>query len=145
MVNGILSKESNDSRKRTRQDNSQTDEILLETEPGEVPWEDDQDDIEVASEASHTSDSQSVRSEATSRSDTPTVGSRPGRRAAAPGGGGGGVSRRSAKGHRKQGCSGVGVAGPSKACGKLAYKCTGYWKEDHGQVSYKHYFINTSV
>lgn len=128
MVNGTVSKDV-ETRKRTRQDIN-CDEILLETEPGEVPWEDDPDDVEVASEASHTSDSQSVRSEATSRSDTPTVGSRPGRRAAPSGGGAG---RKGARGSRKQGTSGVGVTGPSKACGKLAYKCTGYWKEDHGQ------------
>lgn len=45
MVNGTVSKDV-ETRKRTRQDIN-CDEILLETEPGEVPWEDDPDDVEV--------------------------------------------------------------------------------------------------
>ena len=68
-----------------------------------------------------------VRSEATSRSDTPTVGgvARKGGNKAR-----GQAASKAAKAAKKDRLTGLAGAKQTKP----GYRCSGYWKEDHGQV-----------
>ncbi len=92
------------------------------------PPAEDEVDLSVGGGSEATSDSQSVRSETTSRSATPT--------AAITGGGGGrggGGRKRGRGGRRKWGSSAGGGGASSSKQTKAAYRCTGFWREDHGQ------------